>query len=291
MHYSQNPLQQTFTWLCQRNNVPAAGHAGAAASMRPHVSRARTLYSRPIGQQLPYDNANFRAAYLLAYFPYYIEPLCHALNSADLPDTLFACNTLKVGLFGGGPCPELLGLAAYLRKRVPHLESVEATVFDRQAGWEVIQQGLVPTMLPCYGSPNTRITLNSKRCDVVGCLQRECRCGVADMDLIVAQNFLTEIFNDRKHAAATFERLIRRSNCRYLVFVENRYDQVREFMDELSGYLYRKGLTTARVAAQSACIEPGFALPDVLHNLFTREDGLIPRRYVKFHHMVLEIAR
>jgi len=187
---------------------------------------------------------------------------------------------------------EALGLAAYLRKRAPHLARVEATAFDRQPGWNPIQQELVPSMLPSYKSAKTSFTLNSKPCDVVECLARQCSCGVADMDIIIAQNFLTEVYSNRQRAIETFERLIRRSNCRYLVFVENTYDKVKGLMNDLSAHLYDKGLTTARRTAESQTIRPNFRLPQVMQqHLFIGGDGLIPKYSVNFHHMVLEIAR
>ena len=127
---------------------------------------------------------------------------------------------------------------------------------------------------------------------MVECLARECTCGVAGKDIIIAQNFLTEVYPDRKRAMATFERLVRRSQCRYIVFVDNMYDKVKDLMNEMSGYLFDKGLVRNRAHAATATIRPNFRLPRILQqHLFTWEDGLIPKFDVKFHHMVLEIAR
>ena len=289
---SHNPAQQAFNWHCRSNNISESNISAAAVGMREHVYRIRKMYGMPIGRTIPYDDADFRAAYLLAYFPYYIEPICHVLESAELPDSLFATDTLKAAFFGGGPCPEALGLAAYLRKRAPYLAKVEATAFDRQPGWNPIQQELVPMMLPSYKSEHTTFALSSRSCDVVECLARECTCGVADMDIIIGQNFLTEVYANRARSIATFERLIQRSKCRYLVFVENQYDQVKGLMNELSSYLYEKGLTRYRPSAETRTIRPNFRLPQVMQqHLFIGSDGLIPKYSVKFHHMVLEIAR
>lgn len=287
-----NPAQQAFNWYCRCNKIPASRLTSAAIAMREPVLRIRTLYNQPIGRTLPYDDAEFRSAYLLAYFPYYIEPVCHVLDKANLPESLFASGTLKAAFFGGGPCPEILGFAAYLRNRAPYLKAVEATAFDRQAGWNVIQKELVPSMLPSYKSGHTVFSINGKSCDVVECLARECTCGVGDKDIIIAQNFLTEVYTDKKRAIETFERLIRRSSCRYIVFVDNKYDKVKELMNELSGHLYDKRLTKFRSYANTTEIRANFRIPKVLlDNLFTWEDGLKPKFSVRFHYMVLEIAR
>lgn len=287
-----NPAQQSFEWLCHRNGVAEADFAAVAVGMRHHVQRIRTLYRQPIGRVIPYDDGSFRAAYLVAYFPYYIEPVFHVLQAANLPNSLFATGTLKAAFFGGGPCPEALGLAAYLRNRAPRLTSVEATVFDRQPGWNPVQQGLLQSMLPSYASSQTNFTMNSKQCDVVECVNLRCSCGVGDMDVIIAQNFLTEVYMDRSRAMDTFERLIRRSSCRYLVFIENNYPEVKGLMNELSAFLCDKGLTESRPVAETSTIRPNFILPQVMQqSLFIGTDGLIAKKMVHFHHMVLEIAR
>jgi len=286
------PAQQVFNWHCQSSNFSKYDLHSAASKMREPVQRIRKLYKQPIGRTLPYEDSEFRSAYLLAYFPYYIEPICHVLQKAELPDSFFNKDTLKAAFFGGGPCPEVLGLATYLKQQAPRLAKVEATVFDRQSGWNRIQQELVPSMLPSYKSGHTKFSLVSKSCDVVGCLARECTCGISGKDIIIAQNFLTEVYADKKRAMETFERLISQSQCRYIVFVDNKYDKVKDMMNEMSGYLHDKGLTKHRTSAETTEIRPNFRLPEVMQqHLFTGENGLIPKSTVKFHHMVLEIVR
>ena len=61
----------------------------------------------------------------------------------------------------------------------------------------------------------------------------------------IDQYFLTEVYPDRTRAIATFERLIRHSKCRYLVYIDNRYDQVKDLMKETSGHLYDRGRLAA----------------------------------------------
>jgi hypothetical protein len=292
MFKHHDPVQKVFDWLCQRNNICASSKSIAASSLQKHVFDARKLYKQPLGYKIPYDNAQFRAAYLIAYFPYYIEPICAALECANLSDSLFHKGTLNVAFFGGGPCPEALGLAAYLRNRAPKLLRVETIAFDCQPGWQAAQLSLIPSMLPEYCSPETSFNLSSKQCDVAECLVRQCACGIANTDIIIAQNFLTEVYTNRASAIATFERLIRRSTCRYLVFVENNYAEVKDLMNELSAHLFEKGLTTSKPVAETTTIRPNFRLPQVLQqHLFTCEDGLKPKSKVTFHHIVLEIAR
>ena len=79
--------------------------------------------------------------------------------------------------------------------------------------------------------------------------------------IIIAQNFLPEVYHDRQRAIATFERLISRSRCRYLVFVDNMYAEVKHLMNKLSRHLYDQGLIRQLVSAETTTIRPNFRLP------------------------------
>jgi len=217
---THNPAQQTFKWYCDLCGVSEAHISSAAAHLRDHVSKIRSLYRQPVGGSFPYHDLYFKFAYLVAYFPYYIEPLYHTLNAANLDNSLFGSGHLKASFFGGGPCPEVLGLAAYLRNQAPDLSSVSISVFDRESSWQVIQKALVPDMLASYASDKTTFSIDCKHCNVVNCTAEICGCGVAGSDMIIAQNFLTEVCGDSERAIKTFEGLVDRSGCRYLVFVE-----------------------------------------------------------------------
>lgn len=76
------------------------------------------------------------------------------------------------------------------------------------------------------------------------------------------------------------------------MFVEKRYEPILEFMNELSSTMYAKGLTTGPVAAASVDRVASFPVPQILReHLFTGESGLIPKKHIKYHHMVLEVRR
>ena len=59
-----NPAQQVFNWHCKNNHISDLNFTSAAVDMREHVYRIRKLYNMPIGRIIPYDDADFRAAYL-----------------------------------------------------------------------------------------------------------------------------------------------------------------------------------------------------------------------------------
>jgi len=262
--------------------------------LRDIVKKIRTGYRSPFGTKFSYEQQSFQNGYLVAYFPYYIEPIYHVLKLANFPDELFNKDSLQVSFFGGGPCPEALGLAAYLREKAPNLRSVDLSIFDREVSWNTIQQGLLPEMLPDYAAEQTSYSIRNRICNVEKCDAIKCsnRSAIAASEIIIAQNFLAEVQTNYDATIDAFEGIVRRSNCRYLVFVENNYSENRGMLDIINRRLHRKGLSTGLVEIGYDKICPNFTLPDVLHkNLFTGESGLIAKKYVKYHSMVIEIVR
>jgi hypothetical protein len=294
MFQAHNPAQHTFNWYCDLIGATENNTATAAVRLRSIVKQIRDGYRHPFGIKFPYGDQSFQNGYLIAYFPYYIEPLYHVLNSANLPDNLFAKENLKVSFFGGGPCPEALGLAAYLRERAPNLRSVDISIFDRENSWDTIQQGLLPEMLPDYAAPQTKFSIKNHQCNVVRCSGNKCASSnaITGSDIVIAQNFLTEVHKNGGTAIDTFEGIIRRSNCRFLVFVENNYPENRDMLNVINRRLFSKGLSTDLAAISQKSIRPNITLPGVLsRHLYTEEDGLRAKKNVTFYYVVIELKR
>lgn len=295
LYQTHNPSQHAFNYYCNRIGAPDHMIADAANQLQDTVRNIREGYKCPIGKIFPYGQESFQNGYLLAYFPYYIEPIYQVLKTANLPDYFFDTTVLKVGFFGGGPCPEALGLTAYLREKAPHLRSIDISIYDRENNWSSIQQELLPEMLPHYAAQKATCSIKSCECDVTKCDPGRCKHStdtIAGTDLIIAQNFLAEVQSDCREAINTFEGVVRRSGCRYVAFVENNYNENKKLLEILSNRLVSKGLSPEVANVNYQEIRPDFPLPKVLQDhLFTGESGLIAKRNVKFHSMVIEIAR
>jgi len=294
MFQAHNPAQHTFDWYCNLIGVNQNNFARAARRLQGIVKQTREDYQSPFGKNFAYGQTSFQHGYLLAYFPYYIEPLYHTLKTANLPQYFFTKERLHVSFFGGGPCPEALGLAAYLREHAPNLSTVDISIFDREENWNTIQKGLLPQMLPYYSPEKTGYSIQNHDCNVITCGTGQCSNGsrVTGSDLVIAQNFLSEVQRDSDRTVDTFEKIVRRSNCRYLVFVENNYGKNKELLNMINQRLWSKKLSTGLANIGYQHTRPNFTLPRVLQeNLFTGESGLMEKKNVKFYFMVIEIAR
>ena len=149
-------------------------------------------------------------------------------------------------------------------------------------------------MLPDYAAEQTRYTIQNRSCNVAKCDSGKCRnsSAISESEIIIAQNFLVEVSNDCDAAIDTFMGVVRRSKCRYLVFVENPYGENWEVLNSINHRLHIEGLSTGLARIGYTETQPNFTLPEALSkNLFIGENGLMAKKNVKFHSMVIEIKR
>lgn len=103
-------------------------------SLQPDVKRLRSSFHTN-HVSVDYSNYNTQAAYLLAYYPHYVEMTYRALESLQQKDPslmqlVFDKKHLKVCLFCAGAAPEALGLLSFLRQFYPEVKSIVIYSYD-----------------------------------------------------------------------------------------------------------------------------------------------------------------
>lgn len=79
-----------------------------------------------------------RTAYMLAYYPFYIETIHRVLdriNAVDLAEMFF--KQMEVCFYGAGPAPEMLGFVSYLKLHQPQVEKLQVFLFDAARHWHL----------------------------------------------------------------------------------------------------------------------------------------------------------
>lgn len=103
-------------------------------SFRPYVKELRKKY-RGESVCVDYADENYRRAYMLAYFPFYINPIFQSLLSCQFIEKTGNIDTLSTCCFGGGPLPELVGIAKYVQSFMPDVWIIDCAVFDYFKEW------------------------------------------------------------------------------------------------------------------------------------------------------------
>lgn len=106
----------------------------ALTSFKSHVRKLRQLY-RAENVCINYADDNLRRAYMLAYYSYYINPICQTLDNCKFNDIAGHTDILSICCFGGGPLPELIGIAKYVNSSMPKTVMIDCTVFDYYDQW------------------------------------------------------------------------------------------------------------------------------------------------------------
>lgn len=115
--------------------------------LREKMERIRGTFREVRFDSYDYSDPLFQSAYLLEYFPLYIDIiddlLVHALwweknhypQSQPGADEMAIRERLDVALYGGGPEPELFGLLKFLKRDYPSVNAVRLHYLDKN-DWE-----------------------------------------------------------------------------------------------------------------------------------------------------------
>lgn len=103
--------------------------------MKPFVRSLRQKFKGE-GISIDYADANFRHAYMLAYYPYYINPVFQTLKDCNYCDLIDNKTDLHTCCFGGGPLPELIGISKYVNAFLKDVWIIDCTVFDYNKEWK-----------------------------------------------------------------------------------------------------------------------------------------------------------
>lgn len=94
-------------------------------SLKPFVKKLRSAYKRDT-INIDYADKGIQSAYLLAYFPHYTDMIFKIFqqhgDAIGIPSHL--------SLFGGGPCPEVIGLLRYIDVITPPYSSLAVKAYD-----------------------------------------------------------------------------------------------------------------------------------------------------------------
>jgi hypothetical protein len=238
--------------------------------------------------QVDYGCRHIQAAYLLAYYPYYVQQTYHSLSlAAQHPGFANLINRphLQALLLGSGPMPEAAALALY-RQQSPLASSLKAISYDLNVGqWRSARRvtaqlmaRLAPTITYGYeGHP-----LNLAQFNALDAAKRD----IQSSHLIVIQNCLNEIYR------ANFEAF--KHNMQFLIaqmapgsallVSDLQYSQTTRCLQLLKMIAQAFPKITIVYDHGDRRLERDnvFPLPFTLRrHLMTGENGLMPRRRIK----------
>lgn len=264
-------------------------------SLQPTLRFLRkSYYSYPVS--VPYARQDIQAAYLVAYLPHYYQLIYSILNN-DKGNLFKNKETVKLGFIGGGPGSEVYGTIKYITNNCQWVKNIHVSIFDINAATWKFSNDIVLKNLIKEGTktqlPN--ITWNSIQFDITNEADFTTNLQVfKSLDLLTIQNCVNEIATQRIPVLKSiivklFQAL---PNSAYLL-ISDLTSSVRGLMKSIESELESAGgvkfkLSTLNQSGPTSIISVHhFPNKIIRENLMTGEDGLIPRKNLKYDYTLL----
>ncbi|MBD2280587.1 hypothetical protein [Aphanizomenon flos-aquae] len=244
----------------------------------------KSYRSTPV--EVRYSDPQVQAAYLIRYYPHYVQMTLEILRLSPeiftFPEQINAC------FFGAGPCPEVAGLAQFLTEHCPETKSMIVKIYDiASEQWkfsrDITKNFIVPRLW---------------KGDISGTVSKFDLCSVNAFEVIaddisnchifIFQNCLNEIWN----TSATQENikfLLNRAPLNsFIIIGDLPYEQNRQLIEDIAEIANQRSDYQIILQSQGIKIRSCIRIPSlVTENLLTGVDGLIPRKNINFLFLAL----
>ena len=113
--------------------------------------------------KVSYSEPSIQAVYLIRYYPHYAYvnfQILEIIHSQNLFQK-FINETLEVCLFGGGPCPEIVGLSKFLSDKYQNIKKLNVNVYDIASDeWTLSRNITEKFVMPEYWSGDLKVNSN-----------------------------------------------------------------------------------------------------------------------------------
>lgn len=265
---------------------------------QPYVTNLRQAYKNS-PSNVDFSCPHIRAAYLLAYYPSYIEPLYEILCrlSPDAIRNSFGYEKVRGLFLGAGPAPEVLGLIAFFSDHVPEVKRVTAYLLDKYIhGWRIGQEITRYHLAPLYW-PNGQLTIRPMEFDFLDPKTLEDRFvqrATQICNLVVMQNCLNDQLGNRQAVLEMLKNIFTQTVPGTLFVISDlNYPAVRELIGEMSDFVEESGLGEVLLPVQNQATRlcsreqvPAIILEHLLNG--DEAKNLIPRKYTYFYSAVYQ---
>ena len=269
-----------------------------AENIRECVDRLRRNFCHSVCPNR-YGEERARDAYMVTYYPYYVEPMRRVMEDWVIPGLRRHYRQLKLAFFSAGPCPELRGVLEALQGKnlydhlYVHVHDLERGWMEKQRwAWDLCEiDGLRSEMDNLFQVGECD---NMRPCDTCRALQLCQRDMYRDTDVYFMQNYLSHVENVDAYLVQLRDRFDRMKRGAMFAIVDLNYANVRAVLQsicsELPPDMEVRG-TNIWNAFPESCPYP-FSLPDGLEQrIFVGNlngQRLIPKRSTRYYYAVLQ---
>ena len=262
-------------------------------SLQNFVRKLRRSYQTHL-VKVDYSDFRIQAAYLITYFPQYVEMMLCVLKKIDQAELFHSFGhqpTIQGCFFGSGPFPESAGLGIYLSENFPDCQGLKLMSCDAMARlWEPSRKIAIDRVLPNFF--NGQISTFSKNLDMLSNASLHLISDyLKNCNLVVFQNCLNELDGNLDIFISNMDYILSKMSPNSLLVLADlgQYSSVRELMQRVReniNQLDRVDIVQDNERRFRSVIE----LPALIANyVLTGEDGLIPRKNIYTRYLVARV--
>ena len=253
-------------------------------SLKPYVTELRTSFKNK-QIKVDYRDKNVQAAYLIAYYPSYVEMTYEVLNRHGIKVLPSKNRILNVCLFGAGAAPEAIALLNFINQNSLDIDEVNIYAYDIFAStWSFSLDLSKKFIIPHFWQSKKfqLISLDLDLCEHSAF--EKISTQIKNSNLFIFQNCLNEL-NDENIAIKNIKYLAKNINQGSRLIIADLFGHpaVKRIKPKIEQNLQDLSYLKFFEANNQNEIRLTISLPLILkQNLLSGTDGLIPRSVVKF---------
>lgn len=281
--------------IFQSNNIVGeASENNYLQSLQPFVSQLRNSY-RNSNVTVDYGDRRVQEAYLLAYYPSYIQQSYDTLISHQIHERLtIDSESIEISMFGCGPCPELAAISGFISEYFPNVKKITANIFDIAVDTWAYSISLAKYITPQIwdGQITVRLhpSIDLRTKNDLGNIQ----C-LSDSTIITFQNCINEITTENTNTQDVFIENLESIICGVktlgvvLLSDLSGYSSVRSIFTKLSSLTNRDEHQIMVNQLDSLLKLYVIIPPQIKNHLLTGESNLIPRKKIEYSSTAIAI--
>ena len=252
--------------------------------LKPYVTELRTSFKNK-QIKVDYRDKNVQAAYLIAYYPSYVEMTYEVLSRHGIKVLSPKNRILNVCLFGAGAAPEVIALLNFINQNKLDIDEVNIYAYDIFAStWnfslDLSRKFIIPHLW--QSKKFQLISLNLDLCEH-GVFEKILQ-KIQNSNLFIFQNCLNEL-NDKNIAIENINYLAKNINqeSRLIIADLSGYQVVADIKSKIEQNLQELSYLNLFKSKDKDEVRMKISLPLIVRqNLLTSTEGLIPRSIVRF---------
>lgn len=255
---------------------------------KPFLQQVRNAYNR-VPTTFDYNSRYQKGIYMLAYFPFYIEPIYYSLENFHEQIFLQNKNKLTISVLGGGPLPELLGIVKLIDEKKNDIQNISVKIFDKYESWKAEFESCTQPLVSNYFKGG--IFYDQFQVDIID-IEDSIIDNITNTDIIILQNTINDIplnkYSSLKNSLLKIWNSL--STNSLLIIIDLNFNEVRSFMNQIQIELANLGGNIIS-GLNVIPIEHRPNIPFCSHLdrlLFSDQDGFRARRKVNYYRFVIK---